>query len=35
MMFYINIAAEAVTVAKADEAKWQPKWDVTSISPNP
>ncbi len=28
-------AAKVVTVPPADEAKWQPKWDATSISPKP
>jgi hypothetical protein len=28
-------AAKCVTVPPADEAKWQPKWDASSISPKP
>jgi hypothetical protein len=28
-------AAKVVTVAPADEGKWQPVWDVSSVAPGP
>ena len=28
-------AAKLVTVPPADEAKWQPAWDASSVAPGP